>query len=102
MERLLGKYHVSEALSDEVMIVAYDYNSQEPRFFSKFFSDKDPNIYDVTFGNATGASSAAPTFFDAKQQVDGYGFVELQIDGGIICNDPAMYAYQMARDFYHK
>jgi len=66
MKELLGKYHVKDALSDEVLMVAYDYNSQEPRFFSKFFSEKDPAIYDITFGNATGASSAAPTYFDPK------------------------------------
>ena len=53
-------------------------------------------------GNATGASSAAPTFFDPKVQINGYGMTELQIDGGIICNNPALYAYQMARVFNKK
>ena len=53
-------------------------------------------------GNATGASSAAPTFFDPKVQVNGYGIQELQIDGGIICNNPALYAYKIAKDLRHK
>jgi patatin-like phospholipase/acyl hydrolase len=66
MQTLLGKYHIEQSLSDEVLIVAYDYNSQEPRFFSKYFAHMEPNIYDVPVGNATGASSAAPTFFDPK------------------------------------
>lgn len=100
MEVLVGKYRIDETLSDELLIVAYDYNSQEPRFFSKYFSSVEPNIYNLTVGNATGASSAAPTFFDPKTQIDHYGFSELQIDGGIICNNPAMYAYQMAKDMH--
>lgn len=87
-------------MSDEVLIVAYDYNSQEPRFFSKYFAYHDKHIYDVKVGEATGASSAAPTFFDPKSIEDGYGIDELQIDGGIICNNPAFYAYEMAKNFH--
>ena len=97
MKDLLGAYNVKDALTDELLIVAYDYNSQEPRFYSKYFSLIDPAIYDVPIGNATGASSAAPTFFDPKVNQNGYGFRELQIDGGVICNNPAFYAYQLAR-----
>jgi len=84
-------------MTDEVLIVAYDYNSQQPRFFSKFYSNLEPPIYNVTVGNATGASSAAPTFFDPKFIQNQYNLTELQIDGGIICNNPSLYAYQMAR-----
>jgi patatin-like phospholipase/acyl hydrolase len=50
----------------------------------------------VPIGNATGASSAAPTYFDPKVQQNMYGLIEMQIDGGIICNNPALYAYNMA------
>ena len=100
MKTLLGDFRIKETLSDEVLLVAYDYNSQEPRFFSKYFSTIDPNIYNVPVGNATGASSAAPTFFDPKKQQNRYGFTELQIDGGIICNNPALYAYEIAKDFH--
>ena len=102
MKVLVGKYKFSDVLSDELLVVAYDYNSQQPRFFSKYFSSIEPAIYDVPIGDATGASSAAPTFFDPKTQIDGYGFTELQIDGGVICNNPAMYAYQMAKDMHSK
>ena len=59
----------------------------------------DPKIYDLIVGSATGASSAAPTFFDPRNQIDGYGFSELQIDGGVICNNPGLYAYNMAKYF---
>lgn len=30
-----------------------------------------------------------------------YGFSELLIDGGIICNNPTLYAYQMANQMYN-
>jgi patatin-like phospholipase/acyl hydrolase len=66
LEGYLGGVKFAETATDEVMIVAYDYNSQEPRFFSKYMAKKDPFIYDVTLNDATGASSAAPTFFDPK------------------------------------
>ena len=66
MVNLLGQYNITETISDEVLIVAYDYNSQEPRFFSKYFAHKDPNIYNMKVGFATAASSAAPTFFDPR------------------------------------
>ena len=93
MKDLLGKAHLKDALTDETLVVAYDYNSQQPRFFSKYFSMEDAGIYDVPFGDATGASSAAPTFFDPKVTTNMYGMTEMQIDGGIICNNPAFYAY---------
>ena len=38
MKDLLGDFRVDQVLTDEVLLVAYDYNSQEPRFFSKYFT----------------------------------------------------------------
>lgn len=72
MKEKLGNYKISEVLSDEILITAYDYNSQEPRFYSKFYAHTEPKIYDIIVGDATGASSAAPTFFNPKVQVNGY------------------------------
>jgi patatin-like phospholipase/acyl hydrolase len=66
MKEYLGEVNIKDALTDELLVVAYDYNSQQPRMFSKYFSQVDPAIYDVPIGDATGASSAAPTFFDPK------------------------------------
>ena len=34
----LGAAGINDVLTDEIIIVAYDYNSQEPRFYSKFFA----------------------------------------------------------------
>ena len=33
----LGNHTINQAITDETLIVAYDYNSQEPRLFSKYF-----------------------------------------------------------------
>jgi patatin-like phospholipase/acyl hydrolase len=79
------------------LITAFDYNSLEPRFFSKYFAKMNPNVYDVKIGESTGASSAAPTYFDPKKTENAYGLTELQVDGGIICNNPSLYAYQVAK-----
>lgn len=38
MKDRLGHYKVTDAMSDELLITAYDYNSQEPRFYSKYFA----------------------------------------------------------------
>jgi len=35
-----------------------------------------PEIYDVNIGESTGASSAAPTYFDPKTSVNDYGLTE--------------------------
>lgn len=77
MEECLGEAYITDAITDEILIVAYDYNSQEPRFYSKFYAQLDPNIYMVPIGNATGASSAAPTFFTPKLQFNNYHLKEL-------------------------
>jgi len=57
----------------------------------------DPPIYDVKIGDATGASSAAPTFFDPRVNTNHYDFTELQIDGALVANNPGFYAYEMSR-----
>lgn len=98
----LGDSDFSHVLTDELLVVAYDYNSQEPRFFSKYFAKQNPGIYDVALDEATGASSAAPTFFDPKVTKNHFGLTEIQIDGGIICNNPGLYAYIVASKFRNK
>lgn len=67
MHKLLGDFNFDDIVTDELLVVAYEYNSQEPRFFSKYFAHQDPEIYNIPIGNATGSSSAAPTFFDPHQ-----------------------------------
>ena len=64
---------------------------------------QNPGIYDVHIGNATASSSAAPTFFNPHEVINGYNLTELQIDGGTICNNPTLYSYELSRLMYgHK
>ena len=72
MKDKLGDAGIKDALTDELLVVAYDYNSQEPRFYSKYYAELDHHIYDVTLDIATGASSAAPTYFKPKEIINGY------------------------------
>ena len=74
-------------------MVSYDYNSNEPRFYSKLFASQDPFLYDVTVANASLASTAEPKFFEPKFKTDGYGYQHYEVDGGVIANNPSFYAY---------
>ena len=102
MHSLLGDITLKDVVPHELVIAAYAYNQQEPRFFSKFFQWEEFELYNVSLSNATGSSAAAPTFFDPNNLQNGYGFVEQLVDGGVICNNPAYYAYQMATKIYGK
>lgn len=48
LNEMFGSFKVKDALSEEVMIVSFSYNVQEPRFYSKFEARHDPPVYDVT------------------------------------------------------
>ena len=45
MKDYLGNSAFDDILTDDVMVVAYDYNSQEPRFYSKWYAEKKAGIY---------------------------------------------------------
>lgn len=73
----LGSEKFDNILTDELLVVAFEYNQQEPRFFSRYFSHMNPAKYDVIIGEATAASSAAPTFFDPRIGYNDYGQMEI-------------------------
>lgn len=62
---MFGVVKVKDAITPEVMIVAYEYNSHEPRIFSKYTANQS-EVYDVSIKDAAEASSAAPIYFDPK------------------------------------
>ena len=66
VEKLFGYVPIKDALTKEICIVAYEYNSHEPRIYSKYSASEDPATFDVGIGNASEASSAAPIYFDPK------------------------------------
>lgn len=96
MKELIGDKGFESIISDELLVVSYDYNQQEPRFFSKWFERWDSGHYNFTLGNATAASAAAPTYFDPKILLDNFGFNQTLVDGGVICNNPALNAFTLA------
>ena len=64
MDEMIGDRNISDAMFNEILLVAYEYNSHSPRLYCKYNSDREPNIYDVKMSLATGGSSAAPIYFD--------------------------------------
>ena len=64
-------------------------------------NQENSGVYNTTINKATASSSAAPTFFDPHQVTNKFDMVELQIDGGVICNSPVLYAFEMSRLLYN-
>lgn len=95
--RFSNETYLHDALTEEVVIVSYDYNSHQPRIFSKFASHRNNGTYNVSITDASEASSAAPIYFDPK--VIGN---QVLVDGGIIANEPALYSYLHAVYSLHK
>lgn len=93
MEEYLGNARISEAITDEILFISYSFNNQQPRFYSKWFADKQPAIYDVKLGDGSAASSSAPVVFPPREHIDGHGFYNYEVDGAMIANNPAFYAY---------
>jgi uncharacterized protein len=82
----------------EVCIISYEYISQTPRLYSQYFAGKYPGIYDVLMYDAGGATSAAPIYFDPKILITPNGTNEYLIDGGVVENNPAMFAISLNND----
>ena len=95
--KYFGNKTFNDIALDELVINAYEFNSQQPRFFSKYFRKTRKGTHDVLLREAMSGSGAAPIFFDPLNYIDHYGNHEIVIDGGIICNNPSLYAYMMAK-----
>jgi len=59
-----GNKTFNDIVIDELIINAYEYNSNQPRFYSKYFRDVKKGTHDVLLREAMGGSAAAPMFFD--------------------------------------
>lgn len=93
----IGDTPILKALTKEVLFVSYDFNHNQPRFYSKELARKDMNIFDVTISQASASSAAIPGGFPPKNVMTGYNITDVNIDGGIIANNPALYAYIMSQ-----
>ena len=78
-------------------MTTFDYNSMTPRFYSKYFIDIDHGNYNLPIRDAASASASAPVAFSPLIRKNEFDITEAFIDGGVICNNPALYAYDIAR-----
>ena len=98
LERFLKQTFKDVKLQEAVvptLVVAYDAANGKPFLFT---SD---DSHDFLFWEAARATSAAPTFFkpaflfDRKEEK-----MQTLIDGGVLANNPSLYAYRMAKERY--
>lgn len=63
-----GDTRMSEIITDEIMIVAYDFRNNVPVIFTKHAATQNDTakIMNVMIRDAAQASSAAPIYFDPK------------------------------------
>lgn len=73
IENMFGGMKVNDSLTDETIIVAYSFNLQQPRFYSKFFAQYLPEIFDLTLAQAVQASISTPFIFDPFIYTNGKG-----------------------------
>ena len=97
----LTQYYIGDVKWDEVLvndlfIATYSYNSKKPRFYDKYFIRQDPGTYNGMIHEAVAASASAPGAFNPKTMKSAFNITEELIDGGVICNSPAYYAYETA------
>ena len=86
----------STILQDDLLLTTFDYNGMRPRFYSDYFIRKFPGFYNLKIHQAAAASASAPLAFSPLIAKNKFNINEALIDGGIICNNPALYAYQIA------
>ena len=109
-----GDLMITDALT-ELTVVSYSMTNQEARLYSKYMAMKDPEVYNMRLFDAACATSAAPAYWQLKCtphpcndivandeegkpstcQVDG-DTCEYLIDGGVVQNNPAIYAMSIA------
>ena len=72
---------------------SYDWNSKTPRFYGEYFIKEDPGRFNATLHEALSASASSPVAFNPLTLYNGFGIREELVDGGVICNSPALYAF---------
>ena len=95
--KYLGENTWSNIIQDDLLITTFNFNDYTPRFYSKYFVDTDPGNYNFPIRLAASASASAPIAFSPLVRKNKFNITEALIDGGIICNNPALYAYDIAR-----
>lgn len=94
LDRIYGDISLDKALKP-LLITSYDLESREPFFFRSY----ENNAKNCLFKDAARGTSAAPAFFEPYLLTEQSGRKVL-IDGSIIANNPAMFAYVEARKIF--
>ena len=61
-----------------------------------------PGEYNVTLAEAVGASASAPLYFNPETNTNKFNITDELVDGGVICNNPSFYAYELASELKGK
>ncbi|MGE4453812.1 MAG: patatin-like phospholipase family protein [Sphaerochaeta sp.] len=98
LQRLLKHMFGDIPLSDAVvptMVMTYDAAQGKPFIMSSHDS------HGFLFWEAARATSAAPTFFKPAYLYDRQEErMQTLIDGGVVANNPSLYAYRLAKELY--
>ncbi len=85
---------IGEALTP-TMVVTYDYSNNRPYILSNYGTPEIP------IRVAARATSAAPTYFSPTSVFDVASEQQISlIDGGVVANNPVLYAYREAKKLY--
>ena len=52
-DEMFGSTSIMDSLTEEVMIVSYDYNNRTPRIFTKYGARINPELYLTSLSNAS-------------------------------------------------
>ena len=64
---------MQDIVVDNLFMPSFEYNSQTPRFYSKYFLEDDPAKYNIFIWQMVAATSAAPVYFDPFTMINGLG-----------------------------
>ncbi len=81
------------------MILSYDIEHGSPIFFRSERAKTDPD-YNFKLIDVARATSAAPTYFEAKRVVSNGGSTLGCIDGGLFANSPALCGFTEIREMH--
>jgi patatin-like phospholipase/acyl hydrolase len=86
---------INEALV-ELCIVSYSVTRQEARMYSKYLAHAEPDVYNMRLFDAAAATSSAPLYWELKETTLPDNSTEVLIDGGVVMNNPSIYAQSLA------
>ena len=86
-------------MTNETLVMAYDYNAEEPRFFSRYFMEEYQNKYNKTVSVSEALSSAIsfPYTIQPKQFELADGTKHTMLDASVIDKGSADFAYYIGR-----